>query len=264
MSSSDPTPERLFDLAGKVAWVTGASRGIGRAIATAYAAAGARVVLSSRKQPGLDAVAREIEGAGGEAIGVACHTGRSDEVAAAAERAVDVYGGIDVLVNDAATNPHFGPVLTAEDGHWDKTFEVNVKGYFHCARAAVPSMRERGGGSIVNLSSIAGTTPYRGLGVYSVTKAAVVMLTRVLAAELAEDGIRVNAIAPGLIETRFSEALWAEPAVRERALASIPQRRIGTPGELVGVALYLASDAASFTTGAVLAVDGGQGAAPVG
>ena len=258
------TPDRLFDLTGKVAWVTGASRGIGRAIAAAYAAAGARVVLSSRKQADLDAVAREITAAGGEAIAVACHTGRPGEVEAAAESAREAYGGIDVLVNDAATNPHFGPVLTAEDGHWDKTFEVNVKGYFHAARAAVPSMRERGGGSIVNLSSIAGTTPYRGLGVYSVSKAAVVMLTRVLAAELAEDRIRVNAIAPGLIETRFSEALWADPGMRERALSSIPQRRIGEPGELVGVALYLASDASSFTTGAVIAVDGGQGAAPVG
>jgi NAD(P)-dependent dehydrogenase (short-subunit alcohol dehydrogenase family) len=256
MSEIPPAPS--FDLSGRVAGVTGASRGIGRAIAHAYAAAGARVALASRKQESLDRVAREIADAGGEPLPIACHTARADEVADLVAAVEEAWGGVDVLVNNAATNPHFGPVLTADEAHWDKTFEVNVKGYFQLAKACAPSMRERGGGSIVNVASVAGQVPYRGLGVYSVTKAAVLMLTRVLARELAGDDIRVNAIAPGLIETRFSEALWADPDVRDRVTASIPLGRIGRPEELTGIALYLASDAASYTTGAVFFVDGGE------
>lgn len=256
MSEIPPAPS--FDLSGRVALVTGASRGIGRAIAHAYAAAGAKVALASRKQESLDRVAREIADAGGEPLPIACHTARSDEVADLVAAVEEAWGGVDVLVNNAATNPHFGPVLTADEAHWDKTFEVNVKGYFQLAKACAPSMRERGGGSIVNVASVAGQVPYRGLGVYSVTKAAVLMLTRVLARELAGDDIRVNAIAPGLIETRFSEALWADPDVRDRVTASIPLGRIGRPEELTGIALYLASDAASYTTGAVFFVDGGE------
>jgi NAD(P)-dependent dehydrogenase (short-subunit alcohol dehydrogenase family) len=247
-----------FDLSGRVALVTGASRGIGRAIAHAYAAAGARVALASRKQESLDRVAREIADAGGEPLPIACHTARADEVADLVEAVEEAWGGIDVLVNNAATNPHFGPLLTAEGGHWDKTFEVNVKGYFQLAKACAPSMRERGGGSIVNVASVAGQVPYRGLGVYSVTKAAVLMLTKVLARELAGDDIRVNAIAPGLIETRFSEALWTDPDVRDRVTSTIPMGRIGHAEELTGIALYLASDAASYTTGATFFVDGGE------
>lgn len=256
MSEIPPAPS--FDLSGRVALVTGASRGIGRAIAHAYAAAGAKVALASRKQESLDRVAREIADAGGEPLPIACHTARADEVADLVAAVEEAWGGVDVLVNNAATNPHFGPVLTADEAHWDKTFEVNVKGYFQLAKACAPSMRERGGGSIVNVASVAGQVPYRGLGVYSVTKAAVLMLTRVLARELAGDDIRVNAIAPGLIETRFSEALWADPDVRDRVTASIPLGRIGRPEELTGIALYLASDAASYTTGATFFVDGGE------
>jgi NAD(P)-dependent dehydrogenase (short-subunit alcohol dehydrogenase family) len=256
MSEIPPAPS--FDLSGRVALVTGASRGIGRAIAHAYAAAGAKVALASRKQESLDRVAREIADAGGEPLPIACHTARADEVADLVAAVEEAWGGVDVLVNNAATNPHFGPVLTADEAHWDKTFEVNVKGYFQLAKACAPSMRERGGGSIVNVASVAGQLPYRGLGVYSVTKAAVLMLTRVLARELAGDDIRVNAIAPGLIETRFSEALWTDPDVRDRVTSTIPQGRIGRPEELTGIALYLASDAASYTTGATFFVDGGE------
>ena len=252
-----PADSSRFDLTNQVAIVTGASRGIGEAIATAFAAAGARLVLASRKTEGLEAVAGQIRAAGGEAIAVACHTGRAADVDALVAKARETFGGVDVLVNNAATSPHFGPLLDASESQWDKTFEVNVKGYVHAIRACVPLMRERGGGRIINMASVAGRVPHTGLGVYGVTKAAVIMLTRTLAAELAPD-VRVNAIAPGLIETRFSEALRAEPAMKEKALASIPQHRIGQPDEIAGAALYLASDASRFVTGTVMVIDGGQ------
>lgn len=257
------TDTARFRLDGKVAIVTGASRGIGEAIARAYAAAGAQVVLASRKLEALEEVAQAIEEAGGEALAVAAHMGRPEEVEALVARSVDAFGGLDILVNNAATNPHFGPILTSEESHWDKTFEVNVKGYFHAARACVPWMTERGGGRIVNIASIAGLQPHRGLGVYSVTKAAVLMLTRVLAVELASQKIQVNAIAPGLIRTRFSEALWRNEEIRSRAEEEIPLGRLGVPDDVVGAALYLASDAASFVTGSVLVVDGGHTVARV-
>ncbi|HKH47695.1 MAG TPA: glucose 1-dehydrogenase [Thermoanaerobaculia bacterium] len=250
-------PSSLLDLTGKVAIVTGASRGIGAAIATAYAAAGARVALASRKTEGLEPVADQIRDSGGEAIAVACHTGRAADVEALVARTREAFGGVDILVNNAATSPHFGPLLDAAEPQWDKTFEVNVKGYVHTIRACVPLMRERGGGRIINIASVAGMIPHSGLGVYGVTKAAVLMLTKTLAAELAPD-VRVNAIAPGLIETKFSEVLWSTPELHEKALRSIPLHRIGQTDDLVGAALYLASDASGFTTGAVMVVDGGQ------
>jgi NAD(P)-dependent dehydrogenase (short-subunit alcohol dehydrogenase family) len=252
-----PTPSSLLDLTGKVAIVTGASRGIGAAIAGAFAAAGARLVLASRKTEGLEPVADQIRGSGGEAIAVACHTGRAADVEALVAQAREAYGGVDILVNNAATSPHFGPLLEASEPQWDKTYEVNVKGYVHAIRACVPLMRERGGGRVINVASVAGMIPHSGLGVYGVTKAAVIMLTKTLAAELAPD-IRVNAIAPGLIETKFSEVLWSTPELQEKALHAIPLHRIGQTDDLVGAALYLASDASGFTTGSVMIVDGGQ------
>ena len=247
-----------FDLTGKVAIVTGASRGIGAAIAHAFAQAGAQVVLASRKQEPLDAVAAEIRAAGGTATAVAAHTGDDAAVEALVARAVDEYGGVDILVNNAATNPHYGPVLTAEDTHWDKTFDVNVKGYVRMVRACMAPMQARGGGAVINVASIAGLKPETGMGVYAVSKAGVLMLTQVLAVELAPANIRVNAVAPGYVKTRFSSVIWQNPHVYAEVKARIPQGRMAEPDELTGVMLYLASDAASFTTGAVFTVDGGH------
>jgi len=251
-------PHQLFDLTGKVALITGASRGIGEAIAKAYAAAGAKVVLSSRKQEGLDAVAAQIVADGGTALAVVAHTGDAAAVGALVAQTVDTFGGIDILVNNAATNPHFGPIMTAEESHWDKILDVNVKGYFRLAQACAPHMRQRGGGKIINMASVAGKTPLPGMGIYCVSKAAVLMLTEVLASELAADNIQVNAIAPGFIKTAFSRAIWDNPALHDAVKQSIPQQRLGATDELVGMALYLASPASSFTTGATVVIDGGQ------
>ncbi|MBV7335341.1 glucose 1-dehydrogenase [Chloroflexi bacterium TSY] len=258
MTTTSESPSSQFDLTGKVALITGASRGIGEAIAKAYATAGAKVVLSSRKQEGLDQVAREIQNAGGDALAVAAHTGSLDAVQNVVQAATDVYGGVDIAVNNAATNPHFGPIMTSEESHWDKTLDVNVQGYFRVAKACSTSMEQRGGGKIINIASVAGLAPQAGMGIYCVSKAAVIMLTEVLASELAEANIQVNAIAPGFIKTRFSSAIWSNPDINEVVTASIPQKRIAEPQELTGIALYLAADTSSFTTGATFTVDGGQ------
>lgn len=247
-----------FDLTGKVALITGASRGIGLAIARAYAAAGAGVALAGRKQAGVDEAAGTIRESGGEALAVAAHTGEGAAVTALVERVVEHFGGIDILVNNAATNPHFGPFLTAEDSHWDKIFDVNVKGYFRVAKACIPAMKARGGGKIINVASVAGLEPQPMMGVYCVSKAAVLMMTEVLAAELAADNIQVNAIAPGFVKTKFSQVLWGTPDIHDRLVQAVPQRRMAEPEEIAGIAVYLASAASSFTTGATFVVDGGQ------
>lgn len=253
------TPQRPFsaDLTGKVALVTGASRGIGRAIAEAYAAAGAHVVLAARKPEGLETVAQAIRAQGGQALPIAAHVGHPEAVTMLVQKAVEQFGGIDILVNNAATNPHFGPLLEAEPAQWDKTFEVNVKGYVYTARACYPYMKQRGKGKIINMASIAGQRPLPGMGVYCVTKAAVLMLTEVLAAELAADNIQVNAIVPGFIRTQFSRVLWETPAIHEAIIRQIPQHRMAEPEELVGAALFLASSASDYMTGAALTLDGG-------
>jgi len=246
-----------FDLTGKVALVTGASRGIGLAIAGAYAAAGAKVVLCSRKQEGLDEAAAKIQELGGEALPIAAHTGNSEAIQALVDQVVNKWGGIDIVVNNAATNPHFGHIMTAEESHWDKILDVNVKGYFRVVKACAPIMKARGRGKVINMSSVAGKSAQPMMGVYSVSKAAVLMLTEVLAAELAQDNIQVNAIAPGFVKTSFSRALWQNERVHDALVQAIPQRRMAEPDELTGIALYLASPASNFTTGATFVVDGG-------
>ena len=252
------TVPSAFDLTGKIALITGASRGIGASIALAYAAAGAKVVLASRRQEGLDIVAGQIRALGGEALAIAAHTGDATAVDHLVAHTLETFGGVDILVNNAATNPHFGPIMTADDSHWDKTFDVNVKGYYRMVKACVPSMTQRGGGKVINMASIAGKTPQPGMGIYCVSKAAVIMLTEVLAVELAPFNIQVNAVAPGFVKTRFSSAIWTNPALNAATLAAIPQRRMAEPEEIAGIALYLAAPASNFTTGATILVDGGQ------
>ena len=255
-----------FDLTDKVALITGGTRGIGLAIAETFAAAGAKVVVASRKQENVDAAVARIREAGGEILGVAAHTGSQESVTALVARTIETFDGVDILVNNAAANPHFGPLLTAEESHWDKILDVNVKGYFRMIKTCVPLMQKRGGGKIINMASIAGRIPLPGMGVYSVSKAAVIMLTEALAVELAPLNIRVNAIAPGLVKTKFSAALWQNQQIYEAVTRAVPQRRMAEPEEIAGVALYLASPASTFTTGATIVVDGGQvvGGAQIG
>ena len=247
----------LFDLSGRVAIVTGASRGIGRAIAEQYARAGAKVALSSRRQESLDEVAADIRGAGGEAIGIAAHNGDNAALQALVERTVSHYGRLDILVNNAATNPHYGAILEAEDSYWRKTLEVNLMGNVWLTQAAVPAMRAGGGGKIINVASIVGLSPGLNQGIYSITKAAIISLTKTLAVELGGDNIQVNAIAPGLAQTKFARALWANEGLLAPILERTPAGRIGLPADFAGLAHYLAAPASGFTTGAVFVVDGG-------
>lgn len=260
------SPLPNFDLTDKVALITGGTRGIGLAVARTYLAAGASVVVASRKSKNVTAAVEALQNAGGKVAGFPAHTGSQEEVTALVSQTLDTFGGIDILVNNAATNPHFGPILTAEESHWDKVLDVNVKGYFRMIKACAPVMQQRGGGKIINLASIAGRTPLPGMGVYSVSKAAVIMLTEVMAVELAPQGIQVNAIAPGLVKTQFSAALWQNPQIYEAVTKAIPQHRMAEPDEIAGMALYLASSASDFTTGATVVVDGGQllGGAQIG
>jgi NAD(P)-dependent dehydrogenase (short-subunit alcohol dehydrogenase family) len=246
-----------FSLEGRVAIITGASRGIGRSIALRFARAGAKVIVSSRKVANVEAVAREIEESGGRALAIQAHVGELDAVAALVEHAVATFGRIDIVVNNAATNPHFGPLLTAEESQWDKILDTNTKGCFRVCKAVVPHMERQGGGKIINMASIAGLHPSPGMGVYGVSKAAIIMLTQILAMELGPANIQVNALAPGVIKTRFSQLLWQTPQFSEPILARLPLARFGEPEDVASLALYLASPAADYVTGAVFVVDGG-------
>ena len=246
-----------FQLNGKVAVITGASKGIGEGIAHALAEAGASVVVSSRKQEAVDEVANALSEKGFDALAVAANAGNADELQKLVEAARKAYGGIDILVNNAAANPVFGPVENTEAWAYDKIMDVNLKGPFELSKLALPDMQKRGGGSIVNISSIGGLSPEQQLGLYSVSKAALISLTKVLAKEWGRYGVRANAICPGLIKTKFSEALWSNEKVMKYMISQLPIPRVGSVEEVAGLALFLASKAGSYCTGAVFTADGG-------
>ncbi len=244
-------------LNGKVALVTGGTRGIGRAIALALAKAGARVVVTSRKEASVDETVAIIRAQGLLADGIPANVGRLNEAHALIDRTLELAGGIDILVNNAAANPVFGPVEETSSDAFAKIMDVNLRAPFELAKRALPSMISRGGGAIVNISSIGGVSPEAFLGIYSVSKAALISLTQVMAREWGARGVRANAICPGLIKTDFSQALWSNDALLERMLTAQPIARMGEPEDVANLALFLASDASSFCTGGVYMVDGG-------
>jgi NAD(P)-dependent dehydrogenase (short-subunit alcohol dehydrogenase family) len=246
-----------FQLNERVAIVTGGSRGLGSAIGEGLAEQGARVVLSSRKQQDLDREADRInQRFPDSAVAIAAHAGREDDLRTLVDQTMERFGRIDILVNNAGTNPYFGPLIDAEVGVWDKTFEVNLRGYFILTKLVYRAWMEEHGGAVLNIASTGGLRPSVGLGVYDVTKAGVVMLTRQLARELGGK-VRVNCIAPGLFKTRFAEALWSNETILQRVVQSNPFGRIGKPEEIAGAAVFLVSDASSYVNGQVLVVDGG-------
>lgn len=244
------------ELNGRVAVVNGASRGIGEAIARGLAACGAQVVLTSRRKEGAQEVADAITAAGGSAVAIACHAGRMDEIEALFKFVEAEFGRLDILINNAATNPFYGPAIKLPPAAFDKTVEVNLKGPYFMSSAAVPLMIQGGGGSIVNVASIAALIPLPGQVVYSMTKAGLISLTRGFAKEYGQQGIRVNAILPGVVETKFASALVDDPGV-QKWLSRLPVPRAGQPEDMVAGVLYLVSDQAAYTTGTTLVMDGG-------
>jgi len=249
---------QLFNLSGQVALITGSSRGIGKAIAEEMAAAGAKVVISSRKKEACDLVRDEICARGQEALSIACNIGRKEEVEALVKSTLEQYGRIDILVCNAAVNPFYGSLMKLEDDAWDKIMMSNVKSSWWFSKLVTPHMVERGSGNIILLSSIGAFRATAVLGAYGISKAAEAQLARNLALELGPKGIRVNTIAPGLIKTDFAKALWSNPAILHNVEQRAPLRRIGQPVEIAGVAVFLASQAASFVTGQLIIADGGS------
>lgn len=247
-----------FDLSGKVAIVTGASKGIGEGTAQALAEFGAKVVVSSRKQEAVDEVAARIRDAGGEAFGVACHVGDLEQLDQLVARTMEAYGGVDILVNNAAVNPAFGPSLNTDVAAFDKIMNVNLRAPFELSKRVFESMSERGGGSIVNISSIGGISPEPGLGIYSVSKAALISLSKVLATEWGAAKVRVNAVCPGLVKTKFSAALWQSDEILKRFTEHLPLGRMAEPDEIVPLILLLASPASGYCTGGVYTIDAGH------
>ena len=248
----------LFDLSGKTALITGASRGIGKAIAELLAQHGAHVIISSRKVEGCAAVVEEITAAGGSAEAMACHIGNLEQIENAIAQIRERHGKLDILVNNAAINPYFGHILDTPPDAFQKTIDVNMRGYFYMSVEAGKLMRETGGGAIVNTASINALKPPPMQAIYSITQAAVVNMTRAFAKECARFNIRCNALLPGLTRTEFAGALFEDEKFYNYAISQIPMRRHAEPGEMAGAVLYLVSDAASFTTGEILVVDGGM------
>jgi NAD(P)-dependent dehydrogenase (short-subunit alcohol dehydrogenase family) len=248
---------KQFDLSGRTAIVTGSSRGIGRAIAEALAQAGAKVVVSSRKVEACETVVAAIKKDGGTAISVPCNIGHKDQLAALVAETRRQFGTIDILICNAAVNPYFGPLAEIPDEPYDRTMNSNVRSNLWLCRMVLPDMAARRGGAIVIISSVAGLKGSSTLGVYGISKAADFQLARNLAVEWGKHNIRVNCIAPGLVKTDFAKALWENPEMLERRLAATPLGRIGEPEDIAGIALLLASPAASFITGQVIVADGG-------
>ncbi len=246
-----------FDLTGRIALVTGASRGIGESIAKILASQGAHVIISSRKIDGCQRVADEINEQGGSAEAIACHIGEMEQIGAIFEHIKTKHGKLDVLVNNAAANPYFGHVLDTDLAAYQKTVDVNVRGYFFMSIEGAKLMRDSGGGSIINVASVNGLIPGAMQGIYSITKAAVISMSKTFAKECANDGIRVNTLLPGATDTKFASALVKNDAILNQFLPHVPLNRVAQPDEMAGAVLYLASDASSYTTGTSLAVDGG-------
>jgi NAD(P)-dependent dehydrogenase (short-subunit alcohol dehydrogenase family) len=251
------TMRGLFDLTGKVAIVTGSSRGIGRAIAEALAAFGASVVVSSRKRPACEEVMAAIVQKGGEAVVIPCNIGDKAELAHLVDESTKVYGKIDVLVCNAAVNPHFGPSQDIPDGAFDKIMGSNIRSNHWLCQMTIPGMAARGGGSVIIVSSIGGLKGSEKLGAYGISKAADMQMARNLAVEWGPRGVRANCIAPGLVRTDFARALWENPEIYANTVRTYPLRRIGEPDEIAGAAVFLASRAGSFTTGQTIVIDGG-------
>lgn len=248
----------LFNLKGRIALVTGASRGIGESVARLLAAHGAHVVVSSRKVVDCERVVEGIRDAGGSAEAMACHIGELDQIRDGFAHIRATHGRLDILVNNAAANPYFGHILDTDLGAFQKTVDVNIRGYFFMCVEGGKLMRETGkGGAIVNVASVNGIIPGPMQGIYSVSKAAVISMTKAFARECAGLNIRVNALLPGLTDTKFASALVKNDAIRNTALQHVPMNRVAQPDEMAGAVLYLVSDAASYTTGACLNADGG-------
>jgi dehydrogenase/reductase SDR family protein 4 len=250
--------ERKPPLEGKAAIVTASTDGIGLAIATRLATDGAKVMISSRKESNVRKVVSDLKEKGLSVEGTVCHVGKEDHRKNLIEETVKEFGGIDILISNAAANPAIGPVLQADGGVWDKIFDINVKSAALLVKEAHPYLKAKNNGSVVFVSSIGGYTPFQYLGIYSISKTALLGLTRTLAVELASDGIRVNCIAPGLIQTKFSSAIWKNESVLDSMEKTIPMRRIGQPGECAGMVSYLASDDSSYVTGETFVVAGGM------
>ena len=253
--------ENLFSLTGKVALITGASRGIGRSIALAYAEAGAEVVVSSRNRrpPELEKVAQEIVATGKKALAIPAHVGKKEDVQMLVRKTLERFGRIDILMNNAGANPVLSTLAELEEEAFGKVLEVNLKGALLVSQAVIPQMIKQGGGRIINMSSVSGLRARADrTGAYCISKAALNMMTQVMARELAEHNILVNAIAPGSIKTEFSRVNWTDPQRKAQRIQEIELRRFGEPEEVVGIALFLASEAGSFVTGEIIRVDGGQ------
>ena len=247
----------LFNLTGKIALITGASRGIGESIAKLLAEQGAHVIVSSRKLDDCQLVADAIISDGGSAEAVACHVGNMDDISNCFAHIKQAHGKLDILINNAATNPYFGDILDTDLGAYTKTVDVNIRGYFFMCIEGGKLMRDNGGGSIVNTASINALKPGPMQGIYSISKAAVVNMTQAFAKECGRHNIRVNALLPGLTKTKFAGALFSNEEMYKNAIKTIPLHRHAVPDEMAGTVLYLASEASSYTTGECIVVDGG-------